>query len=266
MSLVEPGDEPRERLRYAARAPERELTIDLYQAMWGDAPMLQLRLRWTGLAPDPDDGWRRTLFEVVDARMQLPLDDADALEVATTRKIARGFEGVAGQVRADDRGFDRVAQTRGIPTRPNLDWLLDLAAVPLPEEPVGIGAVWTSARHFDEQVEGFDIGEPPSPTEPAPLTPIVETHRYTELRRYALQRREDSTLVIEVEANLTPDDPARASSSRGTATLELDLADPLPRSATIELIETAVVPGVDRPTELRFRFVFGPATTATGSD
>jgi hypothetical protein len=245
LALVEPGAEPRVALRYGERAPDRSVQLAVHNEFSSDELLIELTLAWTGLEPEGET--RRYLYDVVAVR-QSAEDVLGELEAQVTRKIAEGFDAVAGQATASASGIDQIVQTRGIPTQPSVDGLIRSAAVPLPDEPVGVGAVWETTRSWTETLGGFeDSQEPPQPK------PIHEEHTFTETARYTLVAKSGNQLTIQIDSTTTPDDPARAYGSRSKGQVVTTLDDPLPRSGSIDIFVRPVFPGFEEAGERELR-------------
>ncbi len=102
---------------------------------------MRLTVRWT---PDGSGGFR---FRVTNATGPKPPAKAAAGERRTVEMIPRGFELVGGTARRR-RGLVVVTQTKGLPTRPSVPWMLSAFAVPAPSTPVGVGATWTAQQQL----------------------------------------------------------------------------------------------------------------------
>jgi hypothetical protein len=158
--VMEAGAEPREKLRYQ-RAPglTENLVIEfglasLVETRVGsaasEAPVLSLGLTMGAVSRVSEDVWKYPFaFRVIGVKMPEGADEAQADEVART---VAPLAAVTGEFEVDERGITRHANVV-VPSElpPRLVGLLgnirtSLVSVPLPEEPVGIGARWKVQR------------------------------------------------------------------------------------------------------------------------
>ena len=178
VTVVDPGAEPRQSLRYVYVEGKTEtMEVDIAMSMdmnLSGTEMMQMDLpmsmAMTSTITDvSDDGVARAEFELTDfsfGAIGMALDgeqvaDAGDLAADEMNAQAEAMIGVTGWMEVDDRG--RV-----------LDLGLDLPADlppevaqqsqqaviqtrPLPEEPVGVGAVWESAMAIDQSGLGMDV-------------------------------------------------------------------------------------------------------------
>lgn len=158
--LMEAGAEPREQLRYQ-RAPglTENLVIQFglatlletgTAAAAAEAPVLSLGLTMGAVSRASEETWRYPFtFRVIGVQMPEGSSEAQAAEVA---QMIAPLAGVSGAFEVDERGLTRHADVTVPPNLPpRLISLLgnirtSLVSVPLPEEPVGIGARWRVQR------------------------------------------------------------------------------------------------------------------------
>lgn len=158
--VMEAGAEPREKLRYQ-RAPglTENLVIEFGLASLletrdgaaaSEAPVLALGLTMGAVSRVSEEVWKYPFaFRVISVKMPEGADAAQADEVA--RAVAP-LAAVTGEFEVDERGITRRANVVVPPELPpRLVTLLgnirtSLVSVPLPEEPVGIGARWKVQR------------------------------------------------------------------------------------------------------------------------
>lgn len=198
------GAEPRELLRYAERAPSRtlELSTSILDDSPMDGPMLRLSLSWTGV--EAEDDRRRYAYEVLDVGGWLfeptPGAQRGTSEVRIENSMRSSFEQVAGEATGTGTGLDAITQTRGISMQPDPGSQLEVLAVPLPSEAIGVGANWTRTG------EGFSD-------------------------RYTLFAREGESLTIDYSMT------SEGTSMSGR--LLVSLSDPIPRSGTLDITTEA---------------------------
>lgn len=243
IALVEPGAEPRELLRYAGQAPRRTVSMRVTAELWEDEPVADLRVAWWGLPPEGE--LRRYLYDVVEVTPLMLEHDMDQLELQVIRRITKMLDAVAGQATGSASGLDRVIQTRGeLPTQPSPGGVIASVALPLPEQAIGVGAVWTKTAVYEEEVHGFRE-QPGSGVEgKGPrFEPVVETRVFTNSTRYTLIERSADTLTVVSESSTVADDPERAPSSRSSGRFVISLSDPLPRSGKLEITIRMAGPG-----------------------
>jgi hypothetical protein len=157
LALLDDGHEPRRALRYPSDPPPpQKMSLSLHVAMKMEVPgspvppvsMPGLRLL-IDLTGRDRDGEVRYEFTVTDA----DLTGAEAAHpslVAAMRKGVGSLVGATGTVSVDPRGFQRELSI-GLPSSlgQELTQFMNSAklaigqmAVPLPEEPIGVGAKW----------------------------------------------------------------------------------------------------------------------------
>lgn len=156
VTVVDAGAAPRQELRfgYAAGDSQRltmsmdmdmDITIDGRRQPTGDVPVMDMAMQVD--VTDVAEGIATARFRYTDTDVRATGPQATAM-----RKSLQQLEGVRGTVRATDRGglvtgdleipddVDPVVRS----TLESLEDQLGAMAVPLPEEAVGPGAVWTA--------------------------------------------------------------------------------------------------------------------------
>lgn len=146
VSLLAAGSAPRRALSYQPvdRDRQLELTIELDAGIPGEGMKLGLVLDWSEAGTA--DGRPRRDYAVTGADAASMPASAGAQEAQIIRMIASSYRGTAGHALSTPSGHVAFAQTAGKPMTPNLTWLLSVAVVPLPVEPVGVGARWRAVQ------------------------------------------------------------------------------------------------------------------------
>jgi hypothetical protein len=235
VELVDAGAEPRRQLGFATRAPARELLLStgLLRREKGEQedPMIvaRLELAWRGVEPEGER--RRYLFEITGVRQgpdAWPATEQDSFEARVESSIEKMFLSVRGQAEGTARGIEQLSRTRGMKSlQPEPAALLELFAVPLPAEAVGVGARWAASHRHDASA-------PKGPGMRTLLKPGREQEWVTTERSYRVRALEGDRLELELEGHRAVDGVER---TRWQGELELDLADPLARRGHIELTE-----------------------------
>ena len=226
--LEEPGAEPRETLHYSGPIPAREISLATHTSGFDEGisedPFVDVRIRWEGSGPGLSS-WKV---------MRLEGEIVSAQGNRFSRGIAKAFENVAGRVESSASGMARVVQTSGMQTTPNIPTQLDLFVVPLPEDPIGIGASWTATATYT--LEARTRQDPSAPSEAGGEVTMVE--------RYTLIARQGQELTIEYElSNTAAFEGFMPSSAKGNFIVNLD--DPLVFEGAIEHRAQVAMPAVE---------------------
>jgi hypothetical protein len=206
LAVVEPGAGPR-LLRYRTERVSRRVR---YSIVDDDATLMTVTLHWWSLASSTPESLDFG-FAGIDCEMPLHPALAERKEMAerwaaTAKVLSAKCAEIRGQGRANGSRVIHMAQTAGPPMTPPVDHTLTLFSVPLPDEPIGIGGVWTAT----EVSEGV-----------------------TSTSRYRLLAVEGAELTIEfVGKSTSPDAPDE--DAKGT--FVVSLFDPIARSADTEVI------------------------------
>jgi len=218
--LVEPGAEPRAVLRYAEQAPSRSIALTMMTGQSGDQPMMDYVVTWTGLEPDGES--RRYLYDVVSATYAgefAKLSQMSEMEARIQDVARRAQEGVGGQAVGSATGLERVVQTRGSANvTPSIGWLIQTIAVTMPNEPVGVGAVWTQTSHREQDASTTDA-------------------------RYTLLERDGDLVTIAYESTEAYDKANMLGSLSSKGRLVIAPTDPLPRSGSLVITVRTALPG-----------------------
>jgi hypothetical protein len=259
IELLDAGAEPREPLRFGERAPSRTLELSTTSTV-GDqpieGPMLVLRIAWAGLEPEGEQ--RRHLFEVREVVGGWVVEGMGIPELPQQDRVAQSlrmsYERVAGQATGTSMGLDEVVQTRGLSMKPDPAMQLQVFAVPLPSEAIGIGATWTRTER-DEQVVGSLRKKPDDPDREGPEMPKLlpeRTHEphlenlaFTDVERFTLVAREGDTLTIDYARTIQSEDPAQVPGTTMSGQLQVSLSDGLARSGSIEELTGVAFPEID---------------------
>jgi len=82
-------------------------------------------------------------FQVVESKAIVP-PDAKHGEDAIIGAVGAMYSAIGGIVAADAQGRAKLQRTTStVPTKPSLLWLMQPLFVPMPSEPIGVGARWT---------------------------------------------------------------------------------------------------------------------------
>ncbi len=163
LTLVAPGAEPRQKLAYAFGGKTRTVDATIRRSVKEGkeaAEVVSFHYVFTA-TPEPVHGGgtdTTIAFKVQKLEVSLP-PDAPAEAVQGVRTLASGFQGTAAQVdvtaggRISDPKYATDAESDAVDM---MTRVLEALIVPLPEEPVGLGARWEEAlaRHDDE---GLDL-------------------------------------------------------------------------------------------------------------
>jgi hypothetical protein len=231
VELVSSGGEPRRVLAYAMSGGPREARVALASGSRHAGKELM------SIALDATLQWSRGGASGDRERYELEFRDAQATrdptmsddEWGVVRSIHQAFGRVAGRARIGRHGDLDLAQTRGLTTQPSWLYLLHLAVVPLPVDPVGAGARWRTRQ---------------------PLTADDGTAGIED-RTYELIAFDGDTLTVQLSGRgvYTPDTAGSANPRAPeqvtlafTGELAIDLADPLPRSAALGVEQRMHIP------------------------
>ncbi len=248
LRLLEPGVEPRRALRYRFAAPEKRslaLTLDSTLKMsTGDLDLPEVQVPTldlvVGLTSEPPqaDGSMRFAFRL-DKTEVLALEGFPQHMLEAMRSELAQLVGLAGSCLVDAWGLALEADAAPPPEAApkhlkdqaeEIRQLLRQLAVPLPEEPVGVGARWEARRTL--AWEWLRIG-----TE-------VHAYRGEQTTVYRLTALEGDRLELAVELTRTfppqelmADNPMGspgkldALESKGTGQVVVDLKTPVPEGS-----------------------------------
>jgi hypothetical protein len=183
ISLLEPGAEPRELLRYKLEGgtmttSTMELSVSSMASSTSAGAEITrppgLRVVVTsGPAVELDNGLTRFDIRIVRAEAVMPPGVDRAVERDLNRSAAL-LKDVGGWIEVDDRGIVREADFNQAAKNPNVPVRMlativnvrtSLARVILPAEPVGLGAQWEAKKELTlygfeiEQVDRFTLAE-----------------------------------------------------------------------------------------------------------
>lgn len=231
VTVQEAGDEPRRKLRYAtdgiARTPK--LGVELVPPR---GPTLRIAL---GL--DVRSAGNGMGFGVKEATVTSEGGPARGPQKAMFDRMRGGFSRVKGEVAMIDGRQPRLTQNQGQWTTPPVPWLLHTMMVPLPDEPVGVGATWTVEQEID-----------------------ASGRKGRSKRRYEIQSDEDGVLEVKIGG----DDQWKAAGGKadGTTTLSgsatLSVTDPLPSRAEMRVVEKVEATGKAPTGETTLSVRLGP--------
>ena len=249
MALIDPGAEPRAVLRHGPLGSSRRVMLrtSTYIHDEGDPrPFIEMTLTWAGASAAGEAfGYR---WAVVKAKNDFGGDfGEDTKADEFSRNLAKMFENLRGQATGSPTGLTRLIQTKGMQATPSPVGQLYLFAVPLPEEAVGVGAVWerTTDPNFAEDPEG---PERPKLLSPKPARDEDEIVR---VERYSLADRQGDVLTLDYELSLGrrgDEEPAETASGR----FAVVLGDPLAQAGSFDLVSVSVLPARDDREEQRF--------------
>ena len=209
VAVVVPGTDPRP-LVYQQAKLARRIHFAIRGARSGET-QIAIMLHWWSMADLASFG-----FAGIDCEFGVPegpLASLAEMMAAAAPKASVECAAMRGQARADATRIRALAQTKGWAMMPALPELIELFAVPLPSEPVGIGGSWTATH----------AGEGMNTT-----------------RRYTLVGVEADQLTLDFAATTTFG--ARPSED-ATGTFRVSVFDPLARSGSIDVITRT--PGAD---------------------
>jgi len=216
IDIAEAGDEPRTELRYAPVDVDREAKLAVaLEPPNGHGLRIGLGLNWTSAGEGMSFAVTEALVGSEDGATKGP-------QQAMFQRMRSGFTRVRGTVEAVDGRQLRLTQREGQPTTPPVPWLLHAIMVPLPSEPVGVGATWTVHEPID-----------------------ASGRKGQSQRRYALKEKDGERLVVTIGGS----DVWKAAGGRadGTTTLSgtvtVTLKDPLPTEADLDLVEKVEAEG-----------------------
>lgn len=229
------GSAPRRALAYRPSGGDRQLdlTIELPAPAPGEGTKLGLVLDWSddGTA---DDGRTRRDYAVTAGKTIAVPASAGEQEASIIRMIGQSYRGIAGHALATPSHV-RFAQTAGKPVSPSVTWMLTAAAVPLPAEPVGVGARWRAVQRgvIDRSAYVLDV-----------------TYELVGLEADSARLRvsgEQVEAAGEGDARTsTVDGPAMAMRIAGE--VEIGFGDVLPRSGRWSVnVDLPEMPGMDVP-------------------
>lgn len=210
VEVAEAGDEPRQKLRYEPTTIERRqaLAIEL-EPPSGMTLRIGLVLSWKRLPSG-------IAFAVDEAELTAKSGAAAGPQQAMFERMKLGFLRVKGDSAVSAGRQIRLTQNRGQTTTPPVPWILHSVVVPLPAEPMGVGAKWTVRQPIDT------LGR-----------------KGTSERAYHLRAKEGDQLTVAISGT----DRWKAAGGRadGTTTLSgesvISLDDPLPSSSKMTLVE-----------------------------
>ena len=238
VSLIEPGEEPRQVLRYAIKPDTvvesvleirtTSVTTEDVQETFGVLPGVRLELHAGPTAAIPDHRTRYVL-RISRAYPILP-EGTEVHHVESVNEGVRALNDMRGRFDLDDRGIvmdSDMPWTKGQERiNPRVTIMLGnvrsaIATVPLPVEPVGVGAVWEvrrqiriwSARvtqvtryelvdHIDDRFRVHITVRQSAPTQIADINPKLEMHVRTYEMRAEGHALVDLGLPIALEADL----------------------------------------------------------------
>jgi hypothetical protein len=218
VTLLDAGKQPRRALRYQPGRARRQFELGYEIAMpearakgKDEETRFALTVDWR--AADAEAGRARREWTVTDTRAVALPASAAAGEASIIRSIAEAYRGATGHVVADSAGRGTFTRGEGQPVRPGVESLLEQAVVPLPAEPIGVGATWRSAR--SQTIDG-----------------AIATYTY---ELVALDARRARVRVAGLEAATPAGDADDAAEPIGMAVklegeAEIDFSDLLPRS------------------------------------
>ncbi len=235
VALVSAGAEPHAALRYAPEAGAVfpvELTMDLQVAMQlgvqaidpSKLPTMRVAMNVT---PGATEGGITTYDFTVTSSTREDLESASARLLKAMDTAVEGMKDATGTLSYDDRGRLTKADY-GLPEVPTPKLRPSLAGfqqsfsqlfVVLPEEPVGVGATWTSTTHFE--LSGV---------------PIAQTTTYTLTSRAG----DELTIGVSFDQAATGDvaPPGGVAlegtrfGGRGTGSVTVGLSTPFPAQAS----------------------------------
>lgn len=163
--LLEPGEEPREKLRYGVRSGlegsiDMRLSMTMKRPQPLEIPEIVIRMHLSKVQADSEGFSYVVEFDepkVADSD-DIPADHLDDL-----RRDLAGIAALRGVVSLDDRGSIRDVSFSDVVDGLQLEQLVTeieqavrTMTMPLPEEPVGIGAVWELVQPFSSNELDFE--------------------------------------------------------------------------------------------------------------
>ena len=216
MTLQEPGAEPRQELRYAptgiARTPK--LAVELVPPR-GPTLRIALGLSYRSVG----DGMA---YEVKEASVSSDGGPARGPQQAMFDRMRAGFSRVRGDATVVSGRQPRLTQNQGQWTTPPVPWLMHTVMVPLPEEPVGVGAKWTVEQEID-----------------------ASGRKGRSKRHYELKSADDGRWSV----TLSGEDVWKAAGGKADGTTEISgnatigMDDPLPTKADVRVVERVEATG-----------------------
>jgi Family of unknown function (DUF6263) len=162
LTLVTPGAEPRKKLAYAFGGKTRTVDATLRRSLKeGTEPAEVVSFHYVFTAtPEVQDGGADATIKLKVQKLDLTLPpDAPADAVQGAHALASGFQGAAAQVdvtaggRIGDPQYATDAESDAVDM---MTRVLEELVVPLPDEPVGIGAKWQEAL-TKHDAQGLDV-------------------------------------------------------------------------------------------------------------
>lgn len=154
VTVLAAGVEPRRALRYQLGGPDRRVNLALEVAapVPNEGMKFGMVVDWRA-ARSADPGRMRRDWSVSSTRTLAAPGSAGAGERQIIDTLASAYRGNAGHAVANSAGHASFTRTSaGAPVRPTVEGMFEMAVVPLPSEPVGVGARWRADR--TETVDG----------------------------------------------------------------------------------------------------------------
>lgn len=211
-----PGDEPRQKLRYAPEAIARtpKLSVELAPPR-GPTLLLALDLAYRSA----DDGM---VFSVEDASVSSEGGPPRGPQQAMFDRMRAGFLRVKGDATAVEGRTPRLTQNQGQWTTPPVPWLMHSLMVPLPDDPVGTGAKWTVDQPID-----------------------ASGRKGRSARKYEIVSDDDGRLTVKIVGR----DVWKAAGGKAdgttdlSGTVTLSPSDPLPTEGELRIVEKVEATG-----------------------
>ncbi|HVK86918.1 MAG TPA: hypothetical protein VM513_22520 [Kofleriaceae bacterium] len=214
VTIASPGAEPRQTVAYAMNGPRASARISLETGTARDGEIdddglgFTAKLEWSRTTSDAGRAIYSFRARDVVSNRRLDMSEDERKVVET---IDKALASVVGQARVTRSGDLELVQLAGMSTLPSWLGILHEVIVPLPSSPVGVGARW----HTKQQLT-------------ADGSTVIDERDYE-----VLEIDGDTLRVLVVGRATTKGNPKAemAIDTRGEAVI--DLADPLPRSATL---------------------------------